>query len=479
MTNERNRSGFIVVLATVAVLASSPYASAQADRQEGDPDLRQLSDSFEALAERVGRAVVYITASGLRLSPPTDVRGEPAVARERSAGSGVIVDSLGHIITNAHVVEGASRIRVQLAEPVEGLLRGQSIVRPEGQSLDARLVGLDRETDLAVLRIDRTAPPYLDLGDSDALRAGQLVFAFGSPLGLENSVSIGVVSSAARQLRPEDPVIYVQTDAAVNPGNSGGPLVDTDGRVVGINTMILSQSGGSEGISFAVPSNIVRSVLDQIRTHGRVHRGLIGVKAQTITPTLAEGLGIDRTWGVVVSDVFAGSPAATAGLQIGDIIYSLDGKLMENARQFDVNVYGRPAGDTLQLQVVRGSELLELPVTVMERPGDVGLFADMVSVEKNLVRELGILAMDLTDQMVALLPGLRGERGVLVVARAGNEGALSSLVPGDVIYSVNKRPLGSLGDLRIALAGMNPGDGVVLQVERGGQLIFLPFEADW
>ena len=474
----RRRCAMWSLLVAVAVPMTSP-ASAHARQQEGDPDLRQLSDSFEGLAERVGRAVVFITASGLRFSRQTDQQGQPAVARERSAGSGVIVDSIGHIITNAHVVEGASRIRVQLAEPVEGLLRGESILKPQGQSLEARLVGIDRETDLAVLKIDRPAPPYLELGDSDRLRPGQLVFAFGSPLGLENSVSIGVVSSAARQLRAEDPVIYVQTDAAVNPGNSGGPLVDTDGRVVGINTMILSQSGGSEGISFAVPSNIVRAVFDQIRAHGRVRRGLIGVKAQTITPTLAAGLGLDRTWGVLVSDIYQGSPADKAGLQIGDIIYTVDGKLMENARQFEVNIYGRPTGDTLHVEIVRGAELLAIPVQVMERPGDVGLFADMVSIERNLIRELGILGMDVTDQIAALLPALRGSRGVLVAARAGREGAVTDLLPGDVIYSVNNRRISSLGDLRIALAGMNAGDAVVLQVERAGELLFVPFEAEW
>jgi serine protease Do len=479
MKIERHQGILAGLLVAVALPFASLPAVAQPGRQEGDPDLRQLSDSFEGLAERVGRAVVFITASGLRLSRQTGRQGQPAVARERSAGSGVIVDSAGHIITNAHVVDGATRIRVQLAEPVEGLLRGQSILKPQGQSLDARLVGIDRETDLAVLKIDRPAPPHLELGDSDELRPGQLVFAFGSPLGLENSVSIGVVSSAARQLRAEDPVIYVQTDAAVNPGNSGGPLVDTDGHVVGINTMILSQSGGSEGISFAVPSNIVRAVLEQIRASGRMRRGLIGVKAQTITPTLAEGLGLDRNWGVLISDIYGGSPADKAGVQIGDIIYAVEGKLMENARQFDVNIYGRPAGDTLRVEVVRGTELLEIPVEVMERPGDIGPFADMVSVENNLVRELSILAMDVTEQIAALLPGLRGSRGVLVAARVGSEGAVSDLMPGDVIYSLNNRRVATLGDLRIALAGMKPGDAVVLQVERGGELIFLPFEADW
>ena len=467
------------LLTSGLLAAAAPAAAQSGDRADGDPALRAMSDSFEALAERVGRSVVFITASGLRLSPGTDGRGPPAVERRRSAGSGVIVDSAGHVITSAHVVDGASRIRVELAEPVEGLIQGHSILKPQGQILDAKLIGVDRETDLALLKIDRPGMPYLELGDSDELRSGQLVFAFGSPLGLEKSVSMGVVSSVARQLRPEDPVIFVQTDAAVNPGNSGGPLVDTDGRVVGINTLILSHSGGSEGISFAVPSNIVRTVFEQIRDAGRVRRGLIGVKAQTISPTLAGGLGLGRTWGVIISDIHAGSPASEAGLQIGDIVYAVDGKPMENARQFDVNIYARPAGDTIRVEVLRHAELFEHEVAVVERPGDIELLAEMVSVERNMVRELGILATDLTPRLAALLPGLRGSGGVLVAALTAAEGPTSELAPGDVIYSVNNRPVRSLGDLRIALAGLRFGDSVVLQVERQGELSYRAFEAEW
>src|SRR5437867_2002721 len=174
--------------------------------------------------------------------------------------------------------------------------------------------------DLAVLKLDEKGLPFLPFGDSEALRPGELVLAFGSPLGLENSVTLGVVSAVARQVRPDDRMIYVQTDASINPGNSGGPLVDGQGRVVGINTFILSQSGGSEGIGFAAPSNIVRYVYEQIRTRGRVHRGEIGVRVQTVTPGLAAGLGLRQDWGAVVADVVPGGPAAEAGLRIGDLV---------------------------------------------------------------------------------------------------------------------------------------------------------------
>src|SRR6185503_10080895 len=178
--------------------------------------------------------------------------------------------------------------------------------------LDAKIVGIDRESDLAVIRIEKTDLPHLRFGDSEELRQGQLVLAFGNPLGLANSVTMGVVSSIARQLKPDDPMIYIQTDAPINPGNSGGPLLDTEGRVVGINTFILSQSGGSEGIGFAIPSSIVHTVVEQIRKDGHVHRGQIGIRAQSITPSLAAGLGLKRDWGVFLGDVDPEGPADAA-----------------------------------------------------------------------------------------------------------------------------------------------------------------------
>ena len=276
--------------------------------------LGELSASFETLAQRVRPSVVQIFSTGYASAEESDSSNTSSLlSKQRSTGSGVILSEDGFILTNNHVVHNALKIEVKLHRETTG-------GRMPDATLPAKLIGVDREADLAVIKIDRTALPKLSLGDSSQLRQGQLVMAFGNPLGLEGSVSMGIVSSTARQLKLDDPMTYVQTDAPINPGNSGGPLVDAEGRVVGINTFILSQSGGSEGIGFAVPSNLVRSSYEQIVKDGHVHRGQIGIVAQTITPAIAKGLGLPQDWGVIASDVTPDGPADKAGLKSGDII---------------------------------------------------------------------------------------------------------------------------------------------------------------
>ena len=224
---------------------------------------------------------------------------------------------------------------------------------------------------------------------------------------------MGVVSSPARQIRPDQPMIYIQTDASVNPGDSGGPLVDVHGDVIGINTFILSSSGANSGVGFAAPSNIVRSIYEQIKKSGRVRRGQVGIQAQTITPDLAQGLHLERNWGVIVGDVLAGSPAEAAGIEIKDILLTLNGKALENARQFGVNIYRR-AGETVTLEVLRGSEKLTREVAVQERPRDVEQMLSLVNEESDLVTQLGVLALDLDGKTTPLLPPLRRLSGVVV-----------------------------------------------------------------
>jgi len=371
------------------------------------------------------------------------------------------------------VIEGGRRFLVVLPRPAVAEAPNRSVLAPVSLEVPARLVGLDRETDLAVLKVELKQLPFARLGDSDSLAAGEVVLAFGSPFGLTSSVTMGVVSAVARQFRDEDRMIYIQTDTPINPGNSGGPLVSADGVVMGINTLIFSQSGGSEGVGFAAPANIVRFIYDQLRTRGRVRRSQIGVFAQTITPALASGLRLAREWGVVLADVYPNSPAAKAGLRINDVILSVGGKPMENARQFDVNLYGRKPGSTVNLEVRRALQRVNVQVPLVERSDPSDLFREMVTPEKNLVSRLGLLALDLTPELARMIPGVRAEQGVVVAGVTSDSRGEAGPAPGDVIYGVNGERVTSLANLRSAIQPLGADSMVVLHVGRQGQLRFL------
>ncbi|MFY9675669.1 MAG: trypsin-like peptidase domain-containing protein [Terriglobales bacterium] len=444
---------------------------------EEKPVLQQLNSAVEELTARISPAVVQISVTGYGTVDETNQAQTAYVARERAIGAGVIVDPDGYIMTNAHVVEGAQRIHVALASP----MNPQDPIAPVGKQriLDARLIGIHKESDLALLKIDEKNLPTLSLGNRRPVHQGELVFAMGSPEGLQNSVTMGVVSSVGRQADPTRPFVYIQTDAPINPGNSGGPLVDIDGYVIGINTFILSQGGGSEGLGFAIPAPIVRFVYRSLRKYGHVHRVTVKAGAQTITPALAKGLGLARSWGVVIDDVTPGGPAEAAGLHIGDIIINADDRPISTLPAFTTALYFHPLDEVLKLDVLRGAERKTLFIPVFEMKDSMDSLADLVSSPDSLVRRLGVLAINLNDQVRSTLGPLRNPSGVVVVARVADFVRVDTdLQTGDVIHSVNQTPIDSLATLREALSQIKPHDAVVLQVERAGGFQWLAFEME-
>jgi serine protease Do len=440
--------------------------------------LQQLNSAIETLTARISPAVVQILVTGYGSAEEAGRRQTAVVTREHAIGSGVIVDSNGYIMTNAHVVEGAQIIHVALATPS---VTAPDQLAPIGKQriVEARLIGYHRETDLALIKIDQTDLPTLSLGNHRPVHQGQLVFAMGSPEGLENSVTMGVVSSVARQADPTRPMVYIQTDAPINPGNSGGPLVDADGYVVGINTFILSQAGGSEGLGFAIPARVVHFVYENLRKYGHVHRVEINAGAQAINDTLAKGLGLSQNWGVVVDDVTPGGSADVGGLKIGDIVLQADGRSIGTLPALTSALYLHRLDQPLKLEILRGSERKTLYIAALEMKDPLDTLPDMANPRENLIARLGVLALDLNDELRSVLGPLRSPSGIVVVARVQEFSSTSNALQiGDVIHSLNRTSIDSLSTMREALKEVKSHDPVVLQIERSGGYQWLAFEME-
>jgi serine protease Do len=380
----------------------------------------------------------------------------PRSFTQRALGSGVIIDKDGYIVTNAHVVKGADKIVVTLHD-------GHS----HGRAVDAKVVGIDEKTDVALLKVPSSGDlPVLTLGDSDALHVGDWVVAIGNPFGLSETVTAGIVSAKGRVIGQGPYDDFIQTDASINPGNSGGPLLNLQGEVIGINSAIYSQSGGNIGIGFAIPINLVKSVVAQLKTHGKVIRGWLGVAIQDITPDLAKSFGLKQAEGALVADVTPDSPAARAGLQRGDIIVEYNGTHIEAAHQLPELVASTEIGKTVPIKVLRNGQSKALSMTVAEMPAHMAPAGTATA-----AGDWGLTVSDVTPQLARQF-GLKETTGVVITDVAPNSPAgAAGLQPGDVIVEADHQTVHDVTQYNQALA--HATNQVLLLVDRQGQRFFV------
>ena len=472
----------VYLLLFLALGACTEGSNAQQERDEPEEssavatpaparvDARALPD-FRPLVREYGDAVVNVEVLQRRerrdirgapedpmyeffrrfgIPPPYEQRGEPPPAR--GAGSGFIVSEDGYILTNAHVVSGADRVTVRLTDRRE---------------FQAEVVGVDPRTDVAVIKIEATDLPIVRIGDPEALEPGQWVLAIGSPFGLENSVTAGIISATSRAVGPGSNVPFIQTDVAVNPGNSGGPLFNLQGEVVGINSMIFSQTGGYMGLSFAIPIDVATNVQQQLIEHGRVVRGRIGVIVQDVNAQLAESFGLDRPRGALVSGVEQDAPAAEAGLRPGDVILSLDGEPIERFTELGSAIAQMQPGTEATLGVWRNNEETEIDVRIEEMEDTAAeVVADSPGGQAE--EQLGLVVRPLTAEERRMT----GSEGNIVIEQVRGAAAAAGLRPGDIIIGINSERVESVAELREAVEE-SPGN-VALLIQRDQATIFVP-----
>jgi serine protease Do len=407
--------------------------------------------SFAEIAQRVNPSVVNVTVIEDRLPadhPPLDGEALPGVPR-RGEGSGFIVDPAGYILTNHHVVASPDRIRVRLADKRE---------------LPATLVGADPSTDLALLKVSAQGLPALPLGDSDLLRVGEWVCAIGNPYRFDHSVTVGVVSSKGRKIYDPSFDAYIQTDAAINPGNSGGPLVNAAGEAIGISSAVSLQG---QGIGFAIPSNVAKDVIRQLKSRGHVSRGYLGIQLQELDADLARMLGIGGTTGAMILDVVEGNAGEAAGLKRYDVITAVSETPIEDGDHLVRVIAGQAPGSEVALQVVRDRRPMTLRARLSERGGLVERppIGEPARVDTSGGDRLGLVVAEVPPDTHAELRLPAGRRGVAVTSVVGLSG-LEQLVHGDLVLEVNRQPTPDLEAYRQALASLRAGDVAWLFVQR-------------
>ncbi|MBI4684911.1 MAG: DegQ family serine endoprotease [Nitrospirae bacterium] len=386
--------------------------------------------------------------------------GFPKKWKEQSLGSGVIVSGDGYIVTNNHVIEQSDEIKVILYDK---------------KSFKGKLVGADPKTDIAVIKVNAMDLPTVVWADSDKLQVGEFVLAIGNPFGLSHTVTMGIVSAVGRaSVGIADYEDFIQTDAAINPGNSGGPLVNIKGEVIGINTAIFSKTGGYQGIGFAVPSNLVRSVMDQLVKQGKVTRGWLGISIQRLTPELSQKFGLGDSNGALVGDVMRGSPAEKAGLIRGDIITEYNGKKVQDADILRNIVAQSKASTQVQIKIIRKGREYNLTATVAEYPREAAE-TNMERSTDEAHREAlaGLEVIELTKEIAHQLGLNRDEKGVVVVrVEPGSPAEEANLKKGDVIQEIDNKKVNTLNDFNRIASNIKPNETVLLFINRGGQRFY-------
>ncbi len=444
----------------------------------------QTSKAFTAVAKKATPAVVFIkvqsSSSDLdeygnpySYQNPFDFQGDDFFNRyfgmpyrgqpqkpapQLSQGSGFFVSSDGYIMTNAHVVKGADKI---------------SVVLNDGRELDASLVGADPHTDLAVIKVEGKDFPYLNLGNSDEMDIGEWVVAIGSPFQLEASLTVGVISAKGRQnLRITDLEDFIQTDAAINPGNSGGPLLSLKSEVIGINTAIVSRSGGYMGIGFAIPSNMAKQIKDQLIDKGSVTRGFLGVSLQPVDKDIADAFELSKAEGALISEVIKDSPADKAGLKQGDIIVEYNKVPIKTLQSFRNEVSLMRPGTTINLKVNRKGEILSMTVTL-------GTASDSLATAGGIVQRLGMEIDALTPDLAKQLGYSKGEEGVVITKiKPGSPAAQAGMRPGFLIQAVNHKKVTTVDEFNSAMNAMESKNRVLMLVRQGNMTRFYSIKLD-
>ena len=428
---EKNAPAIVNVQATV-----TPAAMAQAQ----GPDAEDQQDVPEIFRRFFG---------------PIPRGGQPEGER-RSAGSGFIISSDGYVLTNNHVVGDADQVTVRLSDRRE---------------LDAKVIGTDEQTDIALLKIDAKNLPVVSIGDSTLLKPGQWVVAVGSPFGMDHTVTHGIVSAVGRGYdRSQQYVPFIQTDVPINPGNSGGPLFNLDGQVVGINSQIFSNTGGYMGVSFAIPISVAMNTVGQLKEKGHVSRGMIGVQIQNVDRASAKALGLPRSGGALVNNVSPGGAAEKAGVKVGDVILGFDGSEVVSSSDLPPMVGLTPPGTRSELEIFRNGKTIKVPVVVGELPQDASAVASAAP-KAAPANKLGIVVDDLTAEQRQQL-GLKDE-GVVITRIAGNAARRAALQPGDVVLMIGRKSVKSAEDFNAAVKDLEPDQSVMLLIRRNDTTSFV------